>query len=88
MRIGVLTSGGDAPGMNAALSSFVRGGIGSGHTILGIRRGYEGLLAADAFAFGLDEIDGISREGGTILGSARSKVFPTDDGQAQAVAAL
>lgn len=84
MKLGVLTSGGDAPGMNAALSSFVRVGIGNGHNVYGVRRGYEGLLAKDVVELSLSDVDGISREGGTVLGSARSKVFPTDEGQTRA----
>lgn len=84
MKIGVLTSGGDAPGMNAALRSVVKVGIGRGHQVLGIRRGYEGLLERDVEELGVDSVDGISRFGGTILGSARSSRFPTEEGQAEA----
>lgn len=84
MRIAVLTSGGDAPGMNAALFSVVKTGLGHGHDILGVRMGYEGLLAGDLAPLTFDDVDGISRFGGTELGSARSKEFPTDAGQARA----
>jgi len=84
MRIAVLTSGGDAPGMNAALYSLVRGARGRGHEILGVRMGYEGLLTSELTPLVLDDVDGISRFGGTELGSARSKVFPTDEGQRRA----
>ena len=84
MTIGVLTSGGDAPGMNAAIRSVVKGGLNRGHRVVGVRRGYEGLLAGDAVNLGLTDVDGISRFGGTMLGSARSTVFPTPDGQALA----
>ena len=84
MRIGVLTSGGDAPGMNAAIRAVVKAGIARGHQVVGIRRGYEGLLAADVVELGLTDVDGISRFGGTLLGSARSQVFPTPDGQRRA----
>ncbi len=84
MRIGVLTSGGDAPGMNAAIRSVVKVCHARGHTPLGIRMGYEGLLAGTAETLSLTEVDGISRYGGTLLGSARSAVFPTTAGQAQA----
>ncbi len=83
MRFGVLTSGGDAPGMNAAVGSFVRAGIGNGHEVFGIRNGYLGLLEEDSVQLSLGDVYGISREGGTMLGSARSKVFPTDVGQAR-----
>ena len=84
MRIGVLTSGGDAPGMNAAIRTLVLAGHARGHEILGILRGYDGLLGGQARPLGIGETDGISRLGGTILGSARSKVFPTPAGQARA----
>jgi 6-phosphofructokinase 1 len=81
MRIAVLTSGGDAPGMNAALHSVVKSALGRGHEVLGVRMGYEGLLAGDVTPLELVTVDGISRFGGTVLGSARSKVFPTPEGQ-------
>lgn len=88
LRIGVLTSGGDAPGMNAAIRALVKACAGAGHTTIGVRRGYEGLLAGDAVPLELAQVDGLSRYGGTMLGSARSKVFPTDDGQERAAARL
>lgn len=84
MRVGVLTSGGDAPGMNAAIRSVVKICVARGHTALGIRDGYEGLLAGRAVALGLPDVDGISRYGGTMLGSARSADFPTEEGQVRA----
>ncbi len=91
MKIGVLTSGGDAPGMNAAVRTVAVVGIARGHQVLGIRRGYEGLLAGDVIELDLSAVDGISRFGGTMLGSARSKQYPTAEGQQTArkqVAAL
>ncbi len=81
MRIGVLTSGGDAPGMNAAVRTIAVVGKGRGHEVFGIRRGYEGLLAGDWVALELPAVSGIARFGGTMLGSARSAVFPTPEGQ-------
>ncbi len=84
MRIAVLTSGGDAPGMNAALRTVVISARARGHDVLGVRRGYEGLLAGDATELSPAKVDGISRLGGTLLGSARSKEFPTAAGQARA----
>ncbi|MCB9678520.1 MAG: 6-phosphofructokinase [Alphaproteobacteria bacterium] len=84
MRIGVLTSGGDSPGMNAAIRSVVKASIARGHAVVGIRNGYEGLLAADMVELQLNDVDGISRFGGTMLGSARSLYFPTPEGQADA----
>ena len=84
MKIGILTSGGDAPGMNAAVRSATKVGLARGHEVIGIRWGYEGLLDEQWGPLTLERIDGISRFGGTILGSARSKRFPTEEGQALA----
>ena len=84
MKIGVLTSGGDAPGMNAAIRSVAKAAWGYGHEVVGIRNGYEGLLDGDVTPLPLRTVDGISRLGGTLLGSARSARFPTQDGQALA----
>jgi len=84
MRIAVLTSGGDAPGMNAAVRTIAVMGLAQGHEVLGVRHGYQGLLEGELTPLTLSEVNGISRQGGTILGSARSKVFPTEEGQAQA----
>ncbi|MBX2797994.1 MAG: 6-phosphofructokinase [Myxococcales bacterium] len=84
MRIGVLTSGGDAPGMNAAIRSVVKAAVARGHTAVGIRNGYEGLLEGQGRELSLPDVDGLSRLGGTRLGSARSKRFPTSEGQALA----
>src|SRR5262245_54428586 len=88
MKIAVLTSGGDSPGMNAAVRTIAVGGHGRGHQVVGIRRGYEGLLEGDAMPLDPGAVDGITRLGGTILGSARSQVFATDEGQAKARAQL
>jgi 6-phosphofructokinase 1 len=84
MRLGVLTSGGDAPGMNAALRTVAITGMARGHRIIGIRRGYDGLLAGDVAELDAAHVDGITRYGGTILGSARSAEFATPAGQAKA----
>lgn len=79
-RIGVLTSGGDAPGMNAALRAVVRSGIYNGFSVYGIRRGYEGLLKGDVFEMNLRSVSDIMARGGTILQTARSKEFNTPEG--------
>jgi 6-phosphofructokinase 1 len=84
MHVALLTSGGDAPGMNAAIRAITKASIARGHRVSGILRGYEGLLAGDVRPLALSDVDGISRHGGTILGSARSAEFPTPDGQARA----
>jgi 6-phosphofructokinase 1 len=81
MRLGVLTSGGDSPGMNACVRTVVLAAVSRGHTCVGIRLGYTGLLRADTQVLDPAAVDGISRLGGTVLGSARSAEFPTAEGQ-------
>lgn len=79
-KIGVLASGGDAPGMNAAIRAVVRVGLSRGMQVVGIRRGYNGLLAADAIPMDFSSVSGIISKGGSILYSARSKEFKTKEG--------
>ena len=82
--IGILTSGGDAPGMNAAIRAVTRAGIYNGFEIKGIYRGYEGLVAGDIKSFTTENVSGIIGQGGTILKTARSKSFATIEGRQQA----
>ena len=82
--IGVLTSGGDAPGMNAAIRAVTRAGIYNGFEIKGVYRGYEGLITNDIRSFTTENVSGIIGQGGTILKSARSKGFVTKEGREQA----
>ncbi|MFB3895062.1 MAG: 6-phosphofructokinase [bacterium] len=84
-RIGILTSGGDAPGMNAAIRSIVRTGIYHQFEIIGIMRGYEGLVNGEMNSMDLSSVSGILNRGGTILKSARSQAFRTKEGQQQAL---
>ncbi|MFQ3550379.1 MAG: 6-phosphofructokinase [Armatimonadota bacterium] len=84
-RIAVLTSGGDAPGMNACIRSVVRYGQASGAEVYGIKRGYSGLIENDIIRLDSRDVSGIIRHGGTILFSARSKEFRTEEGQAKAL---
>ena len=79
-RIGVLTSGGDAPGMNAALRAVVRSGIYRGFEVYGIRKGYEGLLSGDMYEMNLRSVSDIMSRGGTILQTARCPEFMTEEG--------
>jgi len=79
-RIGVLTSGGDAPGMNAAVRAVVRAGIYYGYTMLGVHKGYEGLLSGDMEEMSLRSVGDIIQRGGTILQTARSAEFATQAG--------
>jgi len=85
-RIGVLTSGGDAPGMNAAIRAVVRTAMHLGIECIGIRRGYHGLINGDFTKLDFESVSDISRRGGTMLYSARSKEFMTEEGQQKALA--
>ena len=84
--IGVLTSGGDAPGMNAAVRAVVRTAIANGMTVKGIRRGYNGLMEDDVIDLGARDVSDIIQLGGTMLYSARSSRFKTEEGLAEAMA--
>ena len=79
-RIGVLTSGGDAPGMNALIRSVVRSASANDISVLGIRRGYGGLINGDIIEMGARSVDGIIRKGGTMLYTARCKEMLTEEG--------
>ena len=79
-RIGVMTSGGDAPGMNAAIRAVVRSGLYHGFQVFGIQRGYEGLLDGGISEMNNHSVSNIINRGGTILKTARSKVFNTPEG--------
>lgn len=83
--IGVLTSGGDAPGMNAAIRAIVRTGIAKGLRVIGIRRGYSGLINGDMIELNLRSVSDIIHRGGTILYTARSPEFKTEEGMQKAV---
>lgn len=84
-RIAVLTSGGDAPGMNAAIRAVVRTGIDKGWEVCGIRHGYAGLIAGQVVHLRARDVSGIIQQGGTILGSARSPEFRTEEGRVKAL---
>ncbi len=79
--IGVLTSGGDAPGMNAAIRAVVRQAIAKGKKVKGIKRGYAGLLAEDIVDMEAKHVSDIIQKGGTILQTARCPEFRTEEGQ-------
>jgi 6-phosphofructokinase 1 len=87
-RIAVLTSGGDAPGMNAAIRAVVRTGLEEGWEVFGVHHGYAGLIAGDLGSLGARDVGGIIQQGGTVLGSARCPEFETEAGRAKAVQAL
>ncbi len=78
--IGVLTSGGDAPGMNAAVRAVTRAALNKGIRVYGIRRGYSGLISGDIIEMSARDVSGIIQRGGTILRTARCPEFRTEEG--------
>lgn len=84
-RIGILTSGGDAPGMNAAIRSATRAALYHGLSVVGICRGYQGLIEGDMFEMTSRSVGDIIQRAGTMLRSARSPEFTTSEGQKKAV---
>ena len=87
-RIAVLTSGGDAPGMNPAIRAVVRTGLARGVEVFGVRHGYSGLIAGDFRCLSAREVGGIIDRGGTMLGTSRCPPFLTEEGQREAVRQL
>ena len=83
--IGVLTSGGDAPGMNAAVRAVVRTAIKKNMQVMGIRRGYNGLINGDMSEMNIRSVSNVLHRGGTMLLTARCNEFKTEEGQMQAV---
>jgi 6-phosphofructokinase 1 len=83
-KIGVLTSGGDAPGMNAAIRAVTRTAIANKLEVYGIRRGYQGMVDGDLIKLRSNDVSGILHTGGTFLQTARSADFRTDEGMAKA----
>lgn len=83
-RIAVLTSGGDAPGMNAAVRAVVRAGIGLGAEVYGFYHGYQGLIGGEYKKMDSQSVGGILSQGGTVLHTARSTEFKTPEGRTQA----
>ena len=82
--IGVLTSGGDAPGMNAALRAVTRAAISNNIKVKAIYRGYKGLIDGEVKEFTTQDVSGIIQRGGTIIKSARCPEFTTKEGRQQA----
>lgn len=87
-KVAVVTSGGDAPGMNAAVRAVVRAGIGQGLAVYGIQHGYEGLIGGQFRRLGPRDVGGIIGHGGTFLGTTRCERMKTPSGQAAAVQQL
>jgi 6-phosphofructokinase 1 len=80
-RIAVLTSGGDAPGMNAAIRAVVRAGLEREWEVYGVQQGYRGLIEGEMAPLSARDVGGIIQQGGTILGSARCPEFMTEEGR-------
>ncbi|MBE0696763.1 MAG: 6-phosphofructokinase [Anaerolineaceae bacterium] len=87
-RVAVLTSGGDAPGMNAAIRAVIRTGVDKGWEMYGVHHGYAGLINGVINEMGARDVGGIIQQGGTILGSARSAEFRTEEGRRQAIRSM
>ncbi len=87
-RIAVMTSGGDAPGMNAAIRAIVRAGLENDVEVYGIRQAYKGLLAGDMSLMTSRSVSGILQRGGTILQTARNEEFKTAEGQRRVIRRL
>ncbi|MEO0557533.1 MAG: 6-phosphofructokinase [Bacteroidota bacterium] len=87
-RIGVFTSGGDAPGMNACIRASVRRALAEGLEVIGIRQGYAGMIEGDFVEMDKQSVSNILQQGGTILKSARSEEFRTEAGRAKAAEQL
>ncbi|MGI2335588.1 MAG: 6-phosphofructokinase [Dehalogenimonas sp.] len=87
-KIAVLTSGGDAPGMNAAIRAVTRCSIATGWEVIGVNHGYSGLITGNFRELGPRDVSGIIQAGGTMLGSSRSPEFETEAGRQQAISNL
>src|SRR6476469_4213340 len=84
-KIAILTSGGDAPGMNAAIRAAARAGIAQGWEVFGVRNGYTGLIADNITTLHARDVGGIIQRGGTVLGSSRCAEFHEAAGRAKAL---
>ncbi|WP_407272293.1 6-phosphofructokinase [Radiobacillus sp. PE A8.2] len=87
-KIGVLTSGGDSQGMNSAIRSVVRTGLANGFEMIGVKRGFKGLMEKDFTKLESKDVSDILYRGGTFLQSARSEAFKTEEGQLKAISNL
>ncbi|MBW3583550.1 MAG: ATP-dependent 6-phosphofructokinase [Euryarchaeota archaeon] len=79
MKIGILTGGGDCPGLNAVIRGAVIGLVQQGHSAIGLRHGWKGLLDKETVPLGLADVDGIERTGGTILKTSRTNPYKTEE---------
>ena len=88
MRIGVLTGGGDCPGLNPVIRAVVRAGLKSDHEIIGIRNGWKGLMEGVFMPLGREQVSGILHRGGTILGTSRTNPYKIENGEQTVLDAL
>ena len=87
-KIALLTSGGDCPGLNACIRAVVRSAAHEGLKVVGVRRGFAGLMEKDVLEMRVSSVSGIIHQGGTILRTARSNFFKTKEGQRKAFATI
>ena len=87
-RVGILTGGGDCPGLNAVIRAAVRKGLAQGHSVVGFRNGWAGVMDGDAVELDLDNTRGILPRGGTILGTSRTNPYGADEGPGRLRATL
>jgi 6-phosphofructokinase 1 len=85
MKIGILTGGGDCPGLNAVIRAVVRKSLQYGHEIVGVRNGWRGMLDKNFFPLDIDSVSGILHRGGTILGTSRTNVYKIPNGEATVI---
>ncbi len=85
MKIGVLTGGGDCPGLNPVIRAVVRASLKLGHETIGFRHGWKGVLENITMPLGREEVSGILHRGGTILGTSRTNVYKVENGEQQAL---
>src|SRR5512144_2650039 len=81
MKIGILTGGGDCPGLNAVIRAIVRKSLQYGWESIGIENGWKGLIDVDAFPLDLESVSGILQKGGTILGTSRTNPYKIENGE-------
>src|SRR6478672_11706701 len=86
MRIGVLTGGGDCPGLNAVIRAVTRRSLDRGHEVIGVRAGWRGLIEGQLEPLGPREISGILPRGGTIIGTSRTNPYNVDEGVGRVLA--
>ncbi len=86
MKIGILTGGGDCPGLNSVIRALVRKAVASGHEVIGLRYGWKGLLDKDTLPLDTKSVSGILPKGGTILGTSRTNPSKTEGGEKKAIA--